>query len=171
MIEKTSLDVTGETFLCPYCQTWLELPLSLKAKHLAELVGWKRAHDDVAAENHRICQTLDKLRIKHLAVMLEKNEEIAALLKGRKSIIQFMKTEYEKELAKKNKELATLKKEESMPAPERFLSDEGMNVYDAAIKVIGELKAEIAKRNTEIATLTEKYLRAGAIAERFKEVT
>ena len=68
-------------------------------------------------------------------------------------------------------EIATLKKEEIMPAPERFLSDEGMNVYDAAIKVIGELKAEIAKRNTEIATLTEKYLRAGAIAERFKEVT
>ena len=37
-----------------------------------------------------------------------------------------------------------------MPAPERFLSDEGMNVYDAAIKVIGELKAEIAKKNDEL---------------------
>ena len=37
-----------------------------------------------------------------------------------------------------------------MPAPERFLSDEGMNVYDAAIKVIGELKAEIARQKEEI---------------------
>jgi len=36
MIEKTSPDATGETFLCPYCQTWLELPPSLKAKHLAD---------------------------------------------------------------------------------------------------------------------------------------
>jgi len=75
MIEKTSLNVTGETFLCPYCQTWLELPPALKAKLLAK-----------------------------------KNEEIAALLRGRKSIIQFMKTEFEKELAKKNKEIARLKR-------------------------------------------------------------
>ena len=90
MSEKTSLDVTGETFLCPYCQTWLEIPL---------------------------VRTL----------------------------------------------LVNELKEKIMPA------DEGANVYDAAMKVIGELKAEIARKNEEIATLTEKYLRAGSINENLRD--
>ncbi|MFH1289851.1 MAG: hypothetical protein ABIH92_00410 [Nanoarchaeota archaeon] len=144
---------------------------------MSEIEGWKQACFDVVAENHKICQTLDKLR-QELLIAIEKVVELdAKLARKDEEINEALKL---KRWAENDvQEIGNLL--DLMGAPS--LQPSGLpysiigRLSALTAQIVGEswvakikiLKAEIAKKDEEIAVLTEKYLRAGSINENLRD--
>jgi len=129
MIEKTSLNVTGETFLCPYCQTWLE-----KNEDIVEKDNRIKTQSDVIIACEYRLKEKNEINNHNEAVLSETVAQLNTLIKEKERILETERDHY--------KFLENLVK---------ALYGEGWD--ELTINDAKEWNERIAKKNEEIAAL------------------